>query len=160
MARRQRIDRIRVRVPVERALDLAADPTRFPEFNPLVEVPAESGRVEILGNVYYQIFRFGPARLSTRWETTSVDPVDLADRPRPAPPWTTVERGELPLFGRWISTTRYEATPTGSLLTHHLDYGVPDGPLGGAIDGVLMRPLLSVGFGVLLRRLRRWVESA
>ncbi len=44
--------------------------------------------------------------------------------------------------------------------THHLDYGVPDGPIGTVVDLVLMRPLLTVGIGLLGRRLARWIESA
>jgi len=157
MARRQRIDRIFVRVPPDVVIELAADPSRFPEFNPLVEVP-DGGRVDVVGNVYHQVMRLGPIRLPTRWETTAVDPSTLSERPRPAPPWTTVEIGEMPAFGRWVSTSRYEAVPGGTRATHHLDYGVPDGPLGTVVDIVLMRPLLAVGIGLLGRRLRAWIE--
>src|ERR687895_1428819 len=146
MARRQSIDRVLIRVPPERAIELTADPSRFPEFNPLVEVP-DGGRVEVVGNVYHQVMRLGPIRLSTRWETTQVDPPNLADRPRPAPPWTTVEVGDLPLVGRWISTSRYEAGRVGTVVTHHLDYGVPVGPIGTVVDLVLMRPLFTVAIG-------------
>jgi hypothetical protein len=158
MARRQRIDRFLIRVPPERAIELAADPSRFPEFNPLVVVP-DGGRVEEVGNVYHQVMGLGPIRLSTRWETTRVDPPNLAERPRPALPWTTVEIGDLPLVGRWISTSRYEAVRAGTVATHHLDYGVPDGPFGTVVDLVLMRPLLTVAIGLLGRRLVRWIES-
>ena len=106
MARKHRRDLFPVGVSPDRVIELAADPTRFGEFNPLVRVPPGSGRVEQIGNVYYQILGFGPIRLSTRWETISVDPVNLADRPLPAPPWTTVEVGHLTVFGRWVSTPR------------------------------------------------------
>lgn len=159
MARRQRIDRFFIGVPPEQAIELTADPARFPEFNPLVEVP-DGGRVEVVGNVYHQVMRLGPIRSSTRWETTAVDPPNLADRPRPPLPWATVEDGELPVFGRWVSTSRYDAVPGGTRVTHHLDYGVPDGPIGTVIDIVVMRPLMAVGMGLLGRRLRRWIESA
>lgn len=147
-----------MRVPPERAFDLAGNPARFGEFNPLVRVP-EPGRVERVGHVYHQIAEFGPMHLSTRWETTAVDPPNLADDPRPAPPWTTVEIGDLPLLGRWVSTSRYEPVPGGTLITHDLEYGVPDGLAGRALDVFLLRPFLSVGFRFLGRRLRRWIES-
>jgi hypothetical protein len=157
MSRRQRIDHVIIRVPPEAAIELAADSSRFPEFNPTVEVP-DGGRVEVVGNVYHQVLRLGPLQLATRWETTAVDPPNLAERPRPPLPWTTVEVGDLPAFGRWVSTSRYEAIPAGTRATHHLDYGVPDGPLGVIVDVAIMRPLLAVGIGVLGRRLRRWIE--
>lgn len=158
--RRHRRDRLLVRVAPERAFELAGDPSRFPEFNPIVRVPDGDGRVEAVGNVYHQVFAIGPTRVSTRWETTFVDPPGLASRPRPAPPWTTVEEGWLPVFGRWVSTSRYEVVPDGTLITHDLEYGVPDGLAGRVLDLVLVRPLLSVGFGLLGRRLRHWIEAA
>ncbi len=154
-----RRDRFLVRVPPEDAFALAGDPSRFPEFNPLVRVPAGSGRVEHIGNVYHQVLTLGPIRVSTRWETTRVEPEDLARQPRPEPPWTTVEVGRLPLFGTWISTSRYEAVTAGTLITHDLEYGVPDGLPGRVVDVAVMRPLLSVGIGLLGRRLRRWIEA-
>lgn len=159
MPRLNRRDRFLVRVPPERAFALTGDPMRFPEFNPLVHVPAGSGRVEHLGNVYYQVFKLGPIRVSTRWETIRVEPSRLAEDPRPSPPWTTVEVGRLPVFGRWISTSRYDAVTAGTLITHDLEYDVPRGLPGRVLDVVLMRPLLSVGFGLLGRRMRRWIEA-
>ena len=116
--------------------------------------------MDVVGNVYYQVFRLGPIRLATRWETTSVAPPDLGEPSRPAPPWTTVEAGDLPILGRCISTSRYESAPRGTLVTHHLDYRVPDGPLGAMLDLVVMRPVLAVGLGILIRRLSRWIESS
>jgi hypothetical protein len=160
MSRQQRIDRFLIRAPLEHTFELATDPSRFHEFNPLVEVPPGSGRVDMVGNVYQQVFRLGPIRLSTRWETTEVDPPDLTDRPRPAPPWITVEAGDVPILGRCISISRYEPAPQGTLVTHRLEYRLPDGPVGTVIDMVVARPLLAVGLGVLIRRLRRWIESA
>lgn len=142
------------------AFELAADPNRFAEFNPVVQVPTRSGRVERMGNVYHQVFACGPIRVSTRWETTGVDPANLADRPLPSPPWTTVEVGELPLFGRWVSISRYDAMPTGRLITHDLEYGVPNGPFGRLLDLVAVRPLLSVSCAFLGRRLRAWNEAS
>lgn len=155
----RRRDRFLFRVPPEHALQLATDPCRFPEFNPFVQVPAPCGRVERLGNVYHQLFGFGPLRLSTRWETTSVEPPNLADRPPPAPPWTTLELGQLPLLGTWRSTTRYDSASAGTLVTHDLEYQLPAGAPGRIIDALVMRPLLGVGFAFLGRRLRRWVEA-
>src|SRR5918992_684233 len=137
MAPRHRIDRVVLRVPPDVAIELAADPSRFPEFNPIVQVP-DGGRVDVVGNVYHQVMRLGPIRLSTRWETTTVDPADLSERPRPPLPWTTVEIGDLPAFGRWVSTSRYEAVPRGTRATHHLDYAVPDGLLGTVVDIAIM----------------------
>lgn len=160
MPRLHRYDRFLVRVPPERAFDLAADPSRFPEFNPLVVVPEREGRVESVGNVYHQVFRVGPMRLSSRWETTQVDPASLADRPRPSPPWTTVEVGEVPLVGRIVSTSRYAAVPAGTLITHDLEYGVPGGLLGRALDLLIARPLLAVGMGFLGPRMCRWLETS
>jgi hypothetical protein len=157
--RLHRRDRFLVRVPPERVFDLAGDPSRFPEFNPLVEVPEREGRVEQVGNVYHQVVRLGPMRLSSRWETTQVHPANLADRPPPAPPWTTVEVGELPFFGRFTSTSRYDARPAGTLITHDLEYGVPGGLPGRVIDLLVARPLLSVGMGFLGRRMCRWLEA-
>lgn len=157
--RRHRRDRFVVRVPPEDAFELAGDPTQFPEFNPFVRVPERSGRVEAVGNVYHQVFGVGPVRLTTRWETTSVDPPNSADRPRPSPPWTTVEEGDLPVFGRWVSTSRYGPTAGGTVITHDLEYGVPNGIVGRVTDAFLMRPLLSIGFTWLGRRLRRWIEA-
>jgi hypothetical protein len=159
VGRKHRRDRFLVRVPPEHAFALAGDPSRFPEFNPLVQVPPGSGRVEHVGNVYHQVLAIGPIRVSTRWETTRVEPEDLAREPRPEPPWTTVEVGRLPLFGTWISTSRYEAVTAGTLITHDMEYGVPDGLPGRVVDAILMRPLLSVGIGLLVRRLRRWIEA-
>lgn len=159
MARKHRRDRFPVGVAPDRAIELAADPTRFGEFNPLVRVPPGSGRVEQIGNVYYQLLGFGPIRLSTRWVTISVDPVGLAHRPLPSPPWTTVEVGQLPLLGRWVSTTRYDSVPSGTLITSDLEYGVPDGLRGRIVDLTLMRPLLSLSLRLLGRRLRRWIED-
>ena len=159
MGRRHRHDRFLVRVPPERAFALAGDPSRFPEFNPLVHVPEGGGHVEHVGNVYYQVLALGPIRVPTRWETTRVEPADLARHPRPAPPWTTVEVGRLPLFGVWISTSRYAAVASGTLITHKLECRVPDGLPGRVVDVVLMRPLLSVGIGLLGRRMRRWIEA-
>lgn len=156
----RRRDRFLVRVPPERALEIAADPSRFPEFNPLVRVPETSGRVEQIGNVYHQVFTLGPIRVSTRWETVRVDPPNLAERPRPSPPWTTVEAGQLPVFGAWTSTGRYEAVKAGTLITHDLEYALPDGLAGRFLDLVLMRPLLAVALGLLLRRARHWIETA
>ena len=153
-----RRDRFLVRVPPERAFELAGNPPRFGEFNPLVRVPETAGRVEVVGNVYHQVFVIGPMRLTTRWETTSVEPPNLAERPMPPPPWTTVEVGELPLVGRWISTSRYEKVAAGTRITHDLEYGVPDGLAGRAIDLVL-QPIFSVGFAWLGRRLKRWIEG-
>lgn len=146
-----------IRVPPDAVLELAANSARFPEFNPAVDVP-DGGRVEVVGAVYHQVMR-GPLKVSMRWQTTHVDPPDLASRPRPAPPWRTVEIGDVPLFGRWVSTTRYEAAPAGTIVTHDLDYAVPQGPLGAVIDTVMMRPLLAVALPLLLRRLRRWIEE-
>lgn len=154
-----RRDRFLVRVAPEHALAVAGDPSRFPEFNPLVRVPAGSGRVEQVGNVYYQVLALGPIRASTRWETIRTEPDDLRRQPRPSPPWTTVEVGRVPLFGAWISTTRYQAVSAGTLITHDLEYGVPDGLPGRVVDVALMRPLLAVGMGLLGRRLRRWIEA-
>jgi hypothetical protein len=156
----RRRDRFLLRVPPVRALEMAADPSRFPEFNPVVRVPESGGRVEEIGNVYHQVFTLGRIRVSTRWETVRVDPATLADRPRPAPPWTTVEVGQLPVFGAWRSTTRYDAVKAGTLVTHDLEYALPDGLTGHVLDLVLMRPLLAVGFGLLGRRMRRWMEAA
>ena len=156
----RRRDRFLVHVPPERALGIGADPSRFPEFNPLVRVPESNGRVEQVGNVYHQVFTLGPIRVSTRWETVRVDPPTLAERPRPALPWTTVEAGQLPLLGTWISTTRYEAVKSGTLITHDLEYALPDGPAGRFIDLVVMRPLVAVALGILLRRARHWIETA
>jgi hypothetical protein len=156
----RRRDRFVVHVPPERALEIGADPSRFSEFNPLVRVPERSGRVEQVGNVYHQVFTLGPIRVSTRWETVGVDPPTLADRPRPALPWTTVEAGQLPLFGAWTSTTRFEAVKAGTLITHDLEYALPDGLAGRFIDLVLMRPLLAVAVGLLFRRARHWIEAA
>ena len=156
----RRRDRFLFRVPPERALELAADPTRFPEFNPFIHVPETTGRVEEVGNVYHQVFALGPIHLSTRWETTSVEPVDLADRSRPAPPWRTVEIGELPIIGIWRSTTRYDAVKAGTLVTHDLEYQLPEGAAGSVLDFFVMRPLLTVGVEWLGRRMRRWIESA
>ncbi len=155
-----RRDRFLVRVPPERAFALAGDPSRFPEFNPLVRVPEGSGRVEHVGNVYYQVLALGPIRVQTRWETTRVEPAELARHPRPSPPWTTVEVGRLPVFGAWISTSRYAAVASGTLITHDLEYGVPDGLPGWIVEVAFMRPLLSVGIGMLGRRMRRWIEAA
>ncbi|MGH2385970.1 MAG: hypothetical protein ACRDGB_13115, partial [Candidatus Limnocylindria bacterium] len=84
----------------------------------------------------------------------------LADRARPAPPWTTVELGLLPVFGEWRSTSRYDAVNAGTLVTHDLEYALPDGLVGRVLDLILMRPLLAVGFGLLGRRMRRWIEAA
>ena len=156
----RRRDRRLIRVPPERALEIAADPSRFPEFNPLVRVPEIGGRVEEVGNVYHQVFVLGPIRLSTRWETLRVDPPNLTDRPRPAPPWTTVEVGHISVFGEWHSTTRYDAVDGGTLITHDLEYPLPDGLGGRILDLVLMRPLLALGFGFLGRRVRLWIEGA
>jgi len=156
----RRRDRWLVRVPPERALEMAADPSRFPEFNPLVRVPETSGRVEDVGNVYHQVFAVGPIRLSTRWETLRVDPPNLPERPRPRPPWTTVELGQLSMFGEWRSTTRYDAVKGGTLITHDLEYPLPVGLAGRILDVVLMKPLLYLGFRLLGRRLRVWIESA
>ena len=156
----RRRDRFLVHVPPERALEIAADPSRFPEFNPVVRVPETSGRVEQVGNVYHQVISLGPIRVASRWETVSVDPQTLAERPRPAPPWTTVEAGQLPLFGAWSSTTRYDAVKSGTLITHDLEYPLPDGLAGRVLDLVLMRPLLAVAFRLLARRMRRWIEAA
>ncbi|HUG48031.1 MAG TPA: SRPBCC family protein [Candidatus Limnocylindria bacterium] len=147
-------------VPPEHVLELAADPARFPEFNPLVRVPEPAGRVEQMGNVYHQVIVIGPVRLSSRWETVSVDPPALAERPRPAPPWTTVEIGRLPIVGTWSSTTRYDAVRAGTRVTHDLEYQLPGGLIGRLVDAVVMRPILTVGFAWLGRRLRRWVENA
>ena len=157
MTRVHRRDRFFVRASIEHAFELAGDPHRFPEFNPVVRVP-EHGRVERVGHVYHQVVDFGPIHVSTRWETTAVDPPKLADDPRPPPPWTTVEIGDLPLAGRWVSTSRYEAVPGGTLITHDLEYGVPDGPTGRALE-LLLRPFFAVGFALIGRRLRRWIES-
>jgi hypothetical protein len=159
MRRLSRRDRFLVRVPPERAFDLAGDPRRFPEFNPLVDVPEREGRVEEVGNVYHQVFRIGPMRLSSRWETTHVDPPNLAERPRPSPPWTTVEVGDLPIFGQFTSTSRYDAVPAGTLITHDLEYAVPGGLPGRALDLLVARPLLSVGMAFLGRRMCRWLEA-
>jgi hypothetical protein len=159
MPRLHRRDRFLVRVPPERAFDLAGDPSRFPEFNPLVRVPEPSGRVERVGNIYHQVFAIGPIRVSTRWETTSVDPPNLADLPRPSPPWTTVEVCDLASFGTWVSTSRYEGVPAGTLITHDLEYGVPGGLPGLVVDAVVVRPLLAIGIGFLGRRMRRWIED-
>ncbi len=159
VARKHRRDRFPVRVAPDRAIEFAADPTRFGEFNPLVRVPPGSGRVEQIGNVYYQLLGFGPIRLPTRWVTISVDPIGLAHRPLPPPPWTTVEVGQLPLFGRWVSTTRYDSVPSGTLITSDLEYGVPDGLRGRVVDLILMRPFLSLSLRLLGRRLRRWIEE-
>lgn len=155
----RRRDRFLVRVPPERALEIAADPSRFPEFNPLVRVPQRGGRVEEIGNVYDQVITLGPISISTRWETVGVHPPTIADRPRPAPPWTTVEIGQLPVFGEWRSTTRYEGVKAGTLITHDLEYALPDGLVGRILDLMLMGPLLAVGFGLLGRRMRRWIEA-
>jgi hypothetical protein len=156
----RRRDRFVVHVPPERALEIAADPSRFHEFNPIIRVPETSGRVEQLGNVYHQIFTLGPIHVSTRWETVRVDPPNLADRPRPSLPWTTVEAGQLPVVGTWTSTGRYEAVKAGTLITHDLEYSLPDGLAGRFVDLVVMRPLLAVAFPLLLRRVRHWIEAA
>jgi hypothetical protein len=156
----RRQDRFLLRVSAERALEIAGDPSRFPEFNPLVRVPETSGRVEEVGTVYHQVFILGPIRVSTRWETIRVDPPNLADKPRPAPPWATVEVGRLPVFGEWRSTTRYDAVKVGTLVTHDLEYALPDGLVGRVLDLILMRPLLAVALGLLGRRMRRWIEAA
>jgi hypothetical protein len=155
----RRRDRFLVHVPPERALQIAADPTRFPEFNPIIRVPETTGRVEQLGNVYHQDIAVGPVRLSTRWETVEVEPPTLAERLRPALPWTTIEVGRLPLFGLWRSTSRYEGVDQGTVITHDLEYALPDGLAGRVADLVLMRPLLAIGFGFLLRRCQRWIET-
>jgi hypothetical protein len=155
-----RRDRFVVHVRPDRAFLIAADPTRFPEFNPIIRVPETSGRVEQLGNVYHQDIAVGPLRLSTRWETVGVEPPTLAQRPWPAPPWTTIEVGQLPLFGLWTSTSRYEGVDQGTVITHDLEYALPDGVVGRVTDLVLMRPLLAIGFGFLLRRCQRWIETA
>ena len=157
---RRRRDRFLVRAPPERTFDILTDPSRFPEFNPLVRVPQPSGRVERVGNVYHQVLTLGPIRVATRWETVAVDPPSLAERPLPQPPWTTVEVGRITVFGTWRSTSRYEPAKVGTLITHDLEYTVPDGRAGRVLDVLVMSPLLTVGFGVLLRRLRRWVEAA
>jgi hypothetical protein len=156
----RRRDGFLVHVPPERALEIGADPSRFPEFNPLVRVPESSGRVEQVGNVYHQVFTLGPIRISTRWETVRVDPPTLADRPRPALPWTTVEAGQLPVLGAWTSTTRFEAVKAGTLITHDLEYALPDGVAGRVLDLVLMRQLLAVALPLLLRLARHWIETA
>lgn len=156
----RRRDRFIVHVPPERALEIAADPSRFHEFNPLVHVPETSGRVEQVGNVYHQVLTLGPIHVSTRWETVDVDPPNLAERPLPPPPWTTVEVGHLPVLGKWTSTGRYEPAEAGTLITHDLEYTVPDGFAGRVLDFVLVRPLLAVGFAVLIRRAQRWIEAA
>jgi len=156
----RRRDRFLFRVPPDRALELAADPTRFPEFNPLVRVPETSGRVEQVGNVYHQVLALGPIELSSRWETVRVHPRDLAGRPRPAPPWTTVEIGQLPILGTWRSTTRYDRVKAGTLVTHDLEYQLPAGAAGRVVDSFVMRPLLTVALAWLGRRLKRWIESA
>jgi hypothetical protein len=156
----RRRDRWLIRVPPQRALEIAADPSRFPEFNPLVRVPQTSGRVEEVGNVYHQVFALGPIRVATRWETLRVDPPNLSDRPRPTPPWTTVELGQLSIFGQWHSTTRYDAVKGGTVITHDLEYPMPDGLAGRILDLVLMRPLLALGFRLLGRRVRAWIENA
>jgi hypothetical protein len=156
----RRQDRFLLRVSAERALEIAGDTRRFPEFNPLVRVPETSGRVDEIGNVYHQVFILGPIRVSTRWETIDVHPPNLADRARPAPPWATVEVGRLPVFGEWRSTTRYDAVKAGTLVTHDLEYALPDGLVGRVLDLILMRPLLAVAFGLLGRRMRRWIEAA
>jgi uncharacterized membrane protein len=154
-----RRDRWLLRVPPEHAFELAADPSRFPEFNPTVRVPANSGRVEVLGNVYYQLFGIGPLRLTMRWETVAVDPPNLADRPRPSLPWTTAEVGTMPLLGTWRSTSRYDAVTAGTLVTHDLEYELPAGRLGPVVD-LMLRPALGISFEFLARRLKRWIESA
>jgi hypothetical protein len=156
----RRRDRWLIRVPPERALEIAANPSRFPEFNPLVRVPETSGRVEEVGNVYHQVFALGPIHVSTRWETLRVDPPNLANRPRPTPPWTTVELGQLSVFGEWHSTTRYEAVNNGTVITHDLEYPLPDGVAGRILDLGLMKPLLGLAFRLLGRRVRVWIESA
>ena len=156
----RRRDRFLVRVPPERALEVGADPSRFHEFNPLVRVPERGGRVERVGNVYHQLLGVGPLRVSTRWETVSVDPPNLADHPRPPVPWTTVEAGQIPVFGAWTSTTRLESVTAGTLITHDLEYGLPDGLFGRFLDLVLMKPLLTVAFGFVGRRAQRWIEAA
>jgi hypothetical protein len=156
----RRRDRWLIRVPPERAIEIAADPSRFSEFNPLVRVPEPSGRVDEVGNVYHQVIALGAVRVSTRWETIHVDPPNLTDRPRPAPPWATVEVGQLSVFGEWRSTTRYEGVKAGTLITHDLEYALPDGPVGRILDLVLMTPLMVVGFRLLGRRMRRWIEIA
>jgi hypothetical protein len=156
----RRRDRFVVHVPPVRALEIAADPSRFHEFNPIVRVPETIGRVEQLGNVYHQVFTLGPIRVSTRWETVRVDPPNLADRPRPSPPWTTVEVGLVPGLGTWTSTGRYEAVKAGTLITHDLEYPLPDGLAGRIVDLVVMRPLLAVAFPLLLGRVRHWIEAA
>jgi hypothetical protein len=152
-----RRDLFLLRARPDHVLELAADPTRFPEFNPFVRVPPDSGRVEVLGNVYYQLLGIGPLRLSMRWETVAVDPPNLADRPRPSLPWTTVEVGTMRLLGTWRSTTRYEAVAAGTLITHDLEYELPAGRLGSVVD-LIMRPALTVGLAFLGRRLKRWIE--
>ncbi|MGH2428217.1 MAG: SRPBCC family protein [Candidatus Limnocylindria bacterium] len=153
----RRRDRFLLRVPPERVIELAADPSRFPEFNPIVRVPESSGRVEEVGNIYHQVFTLGSIRVSTRWETVRVDPPTLTERP--APPWTTVEAGQLPVFGAWSSTSRYDAVKAGTLVTHDLEYALPEGLAGRVLDLVIMRPLLAVGFGLLVRLMQRWIEA-
>jgi hypothetical protein len=154
----KRRDRFLIRARPEHVLELAANPSRFPEFNPLVRVPQPSGRVEEVGNVYHQLLGIGPVRLTMRWETIRAEPADLPRSPRPTPPWTTVELGTLPLLGPWTSTTRYDAVPSGTLVTHELEYQLPPGTLGRVVDTICMRPTLAVGLGVLIRRLCRWIE--
>jgi hypothetical protein len=154
----RRRDRFVIRARPEHVLELAANPSRFPEFNPVVRVPEQTGRVEQPGNVYHQVLTVGPIRIATRWETISVDPPDLPSVPRPGLPWTTVEVGRLPLFGTWTSTTRYDAASHGTLVTHELEYELPPGMLGRLVEAVVIRPTLAVGLPILIRRLRRWIE--
>jgi hypothetical protein len=90
----------------------------------------------------------------------SVDPPNLADHHRPPVPWTTVEAGQIPVFGAWTSTTRLESVTAGTLITHDLEYGLPDGLFGRFLDLVLMKPLLTVAFGFVGRRAQRWIEAA
>lgn len=98
--------------------------------------------------------------LSSRRETVRIDPPTIADRPRPAPPWTTVGTGQLPIFGAWSSTSRYETVTAGTLITHDLEYALPERLAGWVVDLVLVRPLLAVSFAPLGRRMRHWIEAA
>ena len=118
------VNRFHVDAPPERVFELSIQAERFPEWvNTLVEVKDVSAPLDRVGASYTGVMKIAGRRLEGRWEVTRVE--------KPRYLETT---GTAPGGGRATTITRLEPAGGGTDSTFELDYELPGGFLGGAVD--------------------------
>jgi len=123
------VNTIHIDAPPERVFELGADARRLPEWNTsFVQVKDVTGPLDQVGARYTTVIKVAGRLLDGQWEVVRVEK-----------PTYLETKGTAPAGGRATVISRNEPAGGGTDSTVELDYELPGGFLGGALDAIFVQ---------------------